>query len=117
MAGSDVWAVLCAALPGIVSGATLAIVTWMARAVMRELKAFREEHRLLVEAERNDLKAHIVAVHERATERGYITPMELESTNRMADSYFALGGNHYVHAVMSRLNGQMPVHGEEIPSE
>ena len=69
---------------------------------------------MLLESQRNQLKASIVALYERAVERGYVTPMELDTANRMADSYFELGGNHYVHAVIARLN-EIEIRGE-IPS-
>lgn len=58
------------------------------------------------------LKNDIVAIEEIAAERGYITPKELESANDLADHYFSLGGNHYIHAVMLNLNERMPIKGE-----
>lgn len=61
-----------------------------------------------------DLKARIVAVSERVSERGYITPRELEAVNDLADHYFARGGNHYIHAVMLALNEHTPIKGEPI---
>ena len=42
--------------------------------------------------------------------------MELDTLNRLADSYFALGGNHYIHEVVKKANA-LPVGGEEIPAE
>lgn len=99
-----------AALPAIISGVTLLLVGWLAR----QFAAFGREHKVLLESQRNQLKASIVALYERAVERGYVTPMELDTANRMADSYFALGGNHYVHAVIARLN-ETEIRGE-IPS-
>ena len=72
------------------------------------------EHGILMESQRNQLKAQIVRIYERAKERGYITHMELDTMNRLADSYFALGGNHYIHAVVKKANA-MPVGGEAIP--
>lgn len=99
------------ALPGIISGLTLAVVTALAAYVRKELGDFRKEHRILLESQRNQLKASIVQIYERALERGYITAMELETLNRMADSYFALGGNHYIHAVVKQANA-MEIRGE-----
>lgn len=61
-----------------------------------------------------DLKARIVAISERAAERGHITPRELEAVNDLADHYFARGGNHYIHAVMLALNEHTPIKGEPI---
>lgn len=99
------------ALPGIVSGLTLAVVTALAAYMRKELGGFRKEHKILLESQRNQLKASIVQIFEKAQERGFITAMELESLNRMADSYFALGGNHYIHAVVKQAN-EMPIRGE-----
>jgi len=99
------------AFPGIVSGLTLAVVTALAAYMRKELGDFRKEHKILLESQRNQLKASIVQIFEKAQERGWITAMELESLNRMADSYFALGGNHYIHAVVKQAN-EMPIRGE-----
>lgn len=67
---------------------------------------------VLQEATKNDLKAHIVALYQRCLDKGHITAIELYSLNRMADSYFALGGNHYVHAIVRHCNEDMEVRGE-----
>lgn len=67
---------------------------------------------VLQEATKNDLKAHIVALYQRCLDKGHITAMELDSLNRMADSYFALGGNHYVHAIVKHANEDMEIRGE-----
>lgn len=110
----------------------MAIVTLIARRTSRQLKEFQQEHKALLEvkgdfesykqehealivSQRNQLKAQIVEIYERAKERGFITYMELDTLNRLADSYFALGGNHYVHAVVKQAN-ELPLGGEEIPS-
>ncbi|MBB3171813.1 hypothetical protein [Parvibacter caecicola] len=63
------------------------------------------------------LKNKIVAIEKTATERGYITPKELESANDLADHYFARGGNHYIHAVMRNLNERVPIKGEPIEND
>lgn len=81
----------------------------------REFEAYKKEHAALIESQRNQLKAQIVEIYERAKDRGYITYMELDTINRLADSYFSLGGNHYIHAVIKKANA-MPVGGEEIPT-
>lgn len=100
-----------AAVPSIVSGITLAVVAGLARFVCAQLRGFREEHDVLLESQRNQLKASIVGVYERAQVRGHIMAMELDVLNRMADSYFALGGNHYIHAVVKQANA-MEIRGE-----
>lgn len=99
------------ALPAIISAVTLGLVSWIVRKVSRLLKDFVT----LKDSQRNQLKADIVEKYERAKERGYITPMELDTANRVADSYFALGGNHYVHAIIAHLNNDMEIKGESIP--
>lgn len=68
----------------------------------------------LKESQRNQLKNTIVHVYEQSYERGYITPMDLETLNRNADSYYALGGNNYVHVIVGKAN-ELPVHGMAIP--
>ena len=112
-------------LPTIVGGLLLAAATWLLRKIVRLLNDFRHEHAdllkvkkehdVLLESQRNQLKADIVRIYEAAKERGIITYMELDTLNRLADSYFALGGNHYIHSVVKKANA-MPVGGEEIPT-
>lgn len=99
------------AMPGIISGLTLAVVSGLAAYVVAQLKGFRKEHRTLLESQRNQLKTSMVETYEHAQDRGYITAMELETLNRRADSYFALGGNHYIHALIKHAN-DMEIRGE-----
>lgn len=99
------------AIPAMISGVSLVVVAWIARKVSGLIRRFGT----LEESQRNQLKADIAELYERSGERGYITPMELDSANRMADSYFALGGNHYIHAVLHRMNENMKIKGEAIP--
>lgn len=105
---------LFAALPALISAVTLGIVSVVAKRVLAFIREFREQHAVLMESQRNQLKASIVATYERAQERGWITPMELETVNREYDSYKALGGNHYVHTLIKHMN-EMEVRGEPIP--
>ncbi len=112
-----------AALPAIISMVLGGAVVWAARRVAgavgemaAELRKFQSEHRLLMETERNDLKSHIVAIYERAKERGYITPMELETANRLFDSYRKLGGNSYIEVIMHDMNNNMEIVGMPIPA-
>ena len=88
-------------------------MAWMARKILSIVKEFA----VLKESQRQQLKAAIVDKYEVVQERGYITPMSMETVNRMADSYFALGGNHYIHALMSHINNDMEVRGIPIPKE
>lgn len=112
-----------AALPAIISMVLGGAVVWAARKVagavgemVSELRKFQAEHRLLMETERNDLKSHIVAIYERAKERGYVTPMELETANRLFDSYRKLGGNSYIEVIMHDLNNNTEIVGMPIPA-
>ena len=107
--------IIIQAAPAVVSAATLGLVGWSARRIGRFIRGFEAEHEALMESQRNQLKGSIVDRFERAEERGYVTQIELESVNRMYDSYKRLGGNHYVKALISKLN-QMDVKGE-IPYE
>lgn len=104
---------IATAMSGLISAATLAVATWL----VRQLKQLTVDFAALKESQRNQLKNTIVHVYEVSEERGYITPMELETCNRNADSYFALGGNNYIHAVMYRLNNHMEIRGGAIPHE
>lgn len=73
---------------------------------------------------RNDVKSHIVSIYERCIERGQeqgieygcITPMELETVNRLNDSYHnTLSGNTYIHVIVDQMNTKMTIKGTEIP--
>lgn len=126
---------ILSALPSVISGVLIGVLAWFGG----KLSGFRDEHRALVEgtddmqelrtrldllikehealmtSQRNQIKAKIVEDFQRSAQRGYITPMELDTVNRLADSYFALGGNHYVHTLMHRMNEEMQVVGEPVP--
>lgn len=100
-----------AAVPAVVSAATLGIAGCAARRIAAFMRVFEAEHRALVDSQRNMLKGAIVDRFERAEERGFVTQIELESANRMYDSYRQLGGNHYVKALIGQMN-RMDVRGE-----
>lgn len=104
------------ALPAIISTVTLGVVGFVSKKVMDFLREFKAQHAALTESQRNQLKASIVATYERVVARGWITPMELESVNREFDSYKKLGGNHYIHSLVRRMNEEIPVKGEPIPT-
>lgn len=105
---------LFAALPGIIATATLGLLGVISNKISKFIKGFKEEHAVLMESQRNQLKAQIVDVYEKAKKAGGISHMELDTVNRLSDSYFALGGNHYIHGVIKKINA-LPVGGEEIP--
>ena len=99
------------AVPSILSAVALGILGWLGTRFNR----FLSEHRLLLETERNDIKAQIVDRYETAKMRGYITPMELETMNRLYDSYAKLKGNSYISAIISDANNNIPKMGMSIP--
>ncbi|MCI9495960.1 MAG: hypothetical protein HFJ67_10045 [Adlercreutzia mucosicola] len=103
---------LLAALPAIISAALLGVVAKLAK----ELRGFMAEHRMLLDNARNDNKSHLVATYQRVKERGYVEPIELESANRLYDSYRDLGGNSYIEAIMHDLNNNTPIVGTPIPA-
>lgn len=118
-----------AAVPSVVSFVVTGAIGWVAKwavdkyreqrgiaAMAAQFEAFMGEHKLLMDNARNDNKSHIVAVYEKAKERGYITPMELETLNRLFDSYRNLGGNSYIEALMHDANNGMEIVGMPIPS-
>ena len=111
--GGDELEIIAQALPAIISGVSLAIVSWIAK----KMASLAGDFNTLKESQRNQLKADIVALYERTKFRGSITPMELDSVNRLADSYFALGGNHYVHAIIKHMNEDTDIRGESIPED
>lgn len=105
-------AVVIGSLSTILSTAVIAMVSSM----RKQFNDFMDEHKLLMETERNDLKSHIVAIYERAKERGYITHFELDSVNRLYDSYRKLGGNSYIEAIVHEMNYDMAKVGMPVPS-
>lgn len=100
-------------VPAVLSGVALALITLTAKRVVAMARRFE----VLAKSQRNDHKAHIVETYERVRRRGYITPMELDVANSRADSYFALGGNHYVKSVIRRLNEDTEIRGDAIPRD
>lgn len=105
------------AAPAIISAVCLGIMGWLARKITSKLADVAKDFSVLKQAQQDQLKSAIVDKYEVVQERGYITPMSLDTVNRMADSYFALGGNHYIHALMDHMNHMMPVKGVPIPRE
>lgn len=105
------------AAPAIISAVCLGLMSWMARKITAKVAEITKDFSVLKQAQQDQLKAAIVDKYEIVQERGFITPMSLETVNRMADSYFALGGNHYIHALMNHMNEGMLVKGVPIPTE
>lgn len=113
------FAILTSVLSGLALSAIIGVTRHFNKIVkdfQQRNKEFHDEFSELKESQRNQIKAQIVSTYNNAVARGFITHMELETANRLADSYFALGGNNYIHAVMSKLNKEIPVSGEQIPS-
>lgn len=101
------------AVPAVLSGVALALITLTAKRVVEMARRFE----VLAKSQRDDHKAHIVEIYERACRRGWISPMELDVANSRADSYFGLDGNHYIKGIMKRLNEDMEIRGEAIPRD
>ncbi len=122
------------AMPSILSALLVGALGWVCRSLVGFNKEHREvakiaqetsgkidalmvEHEALVESQRNQIKSQIVNIYQVACAREYITPMELDTANRLADSYFTLGGNHYIHAIVKRMNKELPLIGDPIPTD
>ena len=95
----------------VASGLLLAIMTGLAGYTARQVHGLRGQYAALVTSQRNQLKDSIVRSYEEARARGFFTALELETLNRRADSYYELGGNNYVRALMEHANS-MPIQGE-----
>lgn len=95
----------------VISGLTLAVVTGLAAYVRKGFSQQRSEFDALKESQRNQLKASIVRTYDEARKQGYITAAELDTMHRRAESYWQLGGNSYIHAIMSHAD-TMDVRGE-----
>lgn len=94
----------------VISGATLAVLMAFAGYCKR---AFSDQHRefeALKESQRNQIKASIVRTYDEARKQGWISAAELDTMNRRAESYWQLGGNSYIKAVMAHANA-MEVRG------
>lgn len=120
---------LLSALPSVISAILLGVTAKIAKSLrgfseehsqlmsMKEtIEAMAAEHKALTDSQRNQLKSQIVAIYLGAKVRGYITPVELDTLNRLADSYFELGGNHYIHTIVKRANHELQIVGETIES-
>lgn len=103
-----------AILTSILSGASLAVITFFVRKVNKLIHQVEKDFNELKESQRNQIKDQIVTTFEYSEYRGYISHRKLDTTNRLADSYFSLGGNSYIKGLMRRLNSEMPVKGESI---
>ncbi len=95
----------------IISGLTLAVVTALAGYVHKGFAAQRREFEALKESQRNQLKASIVRSYDEARAQGFVTAAELDTMHRRAESYWQLGGNSYIKAIMSHAD-TMDVRGE-----
>lgn len=102
-------------ISGVLQGLTLAAVTAIGGALARFAKKWTSDYETLKDSQRQDQKAAIVEVYQRAVQRGHITPLELDATLRRFDAYKALGGNTYVETLVERLKNEMPIEGEGIP--
>lgn len=96
-------AMLAAAMPSLISAVSVALITVVSKRLTRMVRDTQADWAILKESQRNQLKNQIVVRVEAAQERGSITPYDLESVMRMAESYYGLGGNSYIHSVIKRL--------------
>ena len=94
----------------VISSLTLAAIMALTHYCRGSFKASAKEFAALKESQRNQLKASIVRSYDEARERGYVTAAELDTMNRRAESYWQLGGNSYVKAIMAHANA-MEVRG------
>lgn len=94
----------------VIGGAVLAMLTGSAGYLGHELRTFRTDFEVLKESQRNQLKSAIVRIYDEARERGFITAAALDTLNRLAESYWKLGGNSYIKAVVAHANA-MEVRG------
>lgn len=105
--------ILCSAIVLVLT----TVWTYMTRKVSKTLGDFKKEHSVLLRSQRHQIKATIVHMYENAMNRGYITPMELDTMNRLYESYEALEGNTYIKAIVHRANVDLELRGEAIPDE
>lgn len=105
------FAILSSVLSGITAAGMVALFGW----VYKKLKSLIEDFKELKESQRNQIKSQIVNTAEHCKKQGYITYMQLETFNRLADSYYRLGGNSYIHTVVDRANNELDVTGDPIP--
>ncbi len=94
----------------VISGATLAVLMAFAGYCKRAFSDQRSEFEALKESQRNQIKASIVRTYDEARKQGWISAAELDTMNRRAESYWQLGGNSYIKAVMAHANA-MEVRG------
>ena len=69
----------------------------------------------LKKSQRQQIKAQLVSTYESCLRKGYITPMKLDTSLRLFESYVDLGGNTYIETLMNRLKTEMPIENEHIP--
>ena len=75
----------------------------------RDYEDLRLAHEALVDSQRTQIKNTLVHIYETAKEKGYILATELEVANRLADCYYRLGGNSYIHIIMKHLNADIEI--------
>lgn len=105
------FAILTSVLSGITIAGMGAFFGWS----YKKFKSLFADFQELKESQRNQIKSQIVNTAEHCKKQGYITYMQLETFNRLADSYYKLGGNSYIHTVVDRANNELNVTGDPIP--
>lgn len=117
-------------VPGVVTSIVGAFLIFLGNQLLNRLKVFNEQHEGLVElksrfeeleadyslthealidSQRTQIKNTLVHVYNTSKEKGYILATELEVANRLADCYYKLGGNSYIHILMKHLNADAEI--------
>jgi len=103
-------------MEGLIFGLLSAAILAVCGAMYRMIRKLYGEFSGLKDSQRNQIKMQIVSIYESSCTRGYVTHMELETCNRLHDSYLTLGGNTYVSALINHMNNDLQVKGQEIPT-
>ena len=102
-------------LPAILQAVTIALITALAACANKCFTKLKNDFEELKKSQRQQIKAQIVSTYEKSVKQGYITPMELDTTLRLFESYQSLGGNTYVATLIERMKTEMPIEGEHLP--
>ena len=102
-------------LPAVLQTLTIALITGIAALVKKNFSKLKGDFDSLKRSQRQQIKAQLVATYETCVRKGYITPMELDTSLRLFESYVDLGGNTYIETLVNRLKTEMPIEGEHIP--
>jgi len=91
------------------------VITKICHTTSKKMTDITDRFEAMEEAQMHQLKSQIVDIFEISQVRGYVTPIELDIANSLADSYFKLHGNHYIHALIAHLNDDTIIKGDPVP--